>query len=77
MKKNQNWEHDSTLLLFQMIYTQKNPHKDEVASKHTLEKLTERVRLSGVSAVFLSMNMLTGSQLATLQQKWKVPVYDR
>ena len=43
-----------------------------------LESITQNIRNTpGVSAVFLSVDMLTQIQLNALQRHWQLPVYDR
>ncbi len=67
-----------SILYFQCIFTLKRIDKKAVYGSGKLEEIKQRVRQGpGVSAVFLSINMLSGLQLATLQREWNVPVYDR
>ncbi|KAI0237528.1 putative GTP-binding protein 6 [Lamellibrachia satsuma] len=60
------------------IYTLKNPDKKFLYGKGNFAEITERIKgTRALTAVFVSMDMLSSVQLATMQQKWKVPVYDR
>ena len=64
--------------LLQVIYTLKNPDTKYLYGKGNFAEISERIRRArAVTAVFVSVDMLTSVQLATMQKKWKVPVYDR
>ena len=46
--------------------------------KGNFEEITQRIRKNkSITAVFISLDMLSGLQLANLQKAFKVPVYDR
>ena len=52
--------------------------KSDFFGKGKLEELTQYIRRKrDISAVVLGVNMLSALQLATLQDLWKVAVYDR
>ena len=56
----------------------KSPGSRFVFGTGQLEALTNEIRHTpGVSAVFVSLDMLTQIQVNTLQNIWNVPVYDR
>lgn len=61
-----------------VIYTLKNPDKKYLYGKGNFAEITQRIkRARAITAVFVSIDMLSSVQLATMQRKWKVPVYDR
>ena len=65
-------------IYFQAIYSLKHINKHTVYNKGNFEELTQRIRKNkSVTAVFIGLDMLSGLQLANLQNAFKVPVYDR
>jgi len=52
--------------------------KGQLFGKGKLEELTKYIRgRRDITAVVLGIDMLTALQLATLQDLWRVAVYDR
>lgn len=63
----------------QMTVPLRHDHKKHLFGTGKLEELTATIQScrNEVTAVFVSVDILSGLQLATLQQAWHLPVYDR
>ncbi|XP_064601076.1 putative GTP-binding protein 6 [Liolophura sinensis] len=68
-----NWK-----VIHKKICKTKSLNTRYIFGRGMLDELTADVRSRmDISAVFISMNMVTGEQLSTLQKLWGIPVYDR
>lgn len=66
------------ILLPQKICKTKSLNTRYMFGRGMLDELTANVKSrKDISAVFISINMVTGEQLSTLQKLWGLPVYDR
>ena len=66
------------LCFVQATYSLKTFHKKYLYGKGNYELIKKDIHLTkGITAVFVNIDMLTSLQLATLQQEWNLPVYDR
>ena len=62
----------------QAIFSLKSFDKKHVFGKGNLEEIGRRIRCNvGVTAAVVGIDMLSGVQLASLQDAWGVAVYDR
>ena len=62
----------------QAVYAVKHPDKLLFWGKGNFSEIDKQIRNSpGVTAVFISVGMLSGAQLAAFQKAWNIPVYDR
>lgn len=62
----------------QGIYTVKHVDKSHVFTKGIFQELTQDIgHTRNVTAVFVSIDMLSSVQHSQLQKEWGMPVYDR
>ena len=56
----------------------KHPDSKQIFGKGKFAELTEVIVGSpGISAVFISVDILSAHQLTTLRDSWKLPIFDR
>ncbi|XP_013420747.1 putative GTP-binding protein 6 [Lingula anatina] len=69
---------DKWTVVEKAMYPVQRGDKSQLFSIGVMEKVTKHLQsCQDASAVFVSLSRLTGTQIATLQDIWQLPVYDR